>query len=376
MSVKERYVGLMSGTSMDAVDAVLVEFADARPHLLATFSNPLDASLRKRLLAIAHAPSTPLAQVAALHQEFGEYLGTSVLRLLESCGAVADEITAIGSHGQTILHHPQPPYPYTVQIGDPNRIAQLTGITTVADFRPRDMAAGGQGAPLAPAFHAACLHSADESRVVLNIGGMANITVLPANTSTPVTGFDTGPGNVLMDGWIQQCRHAAFDQNGAFAASGQVSHALLERLLADPYFALPPPKSTGREHFHAEWLQAALDAMGEEMPAPDVQSTLCELTAVTIADAILQQSNDTNRILVCGGGVHNLELMRRLRKRLAPRTVESSAAAGVDPDWMEAIAFAWLARRTLRGEPGNLPSVTGAREAVILGGIWRNPGRA
>jgi len=252
-----------------------------------------------------------------------------------------------------------------MQLGDASIIAERTGITTVADFRRRDVAAGGHGAPLVPAFHAAIFRDPNESRAILNIGGIANLTLLPI--SGPVRGFDTGPGNGLMDAWCLRQRGERYDRGGAFAASGRVDPQLLSRLLAEPWFALPPPKSTGRDQFHLDWLEAM--SSGLQLAPEDVQTTLCELTARTIADALHATQATTERLLVCGGGVHNTALMIRLAEALPELSVQSTAVLGVDPDFVEAMAFAWLARETLAGRPGNLPEVTGARGLRVLGAI-------
>ncbi|HMM25141.1 MAG TPA: anhydro-N-acetylmuramic acid kinase, partial [Pseudoxanthomonas mexicana] len=263
-------------------------------------------------------------------------------------------------------HRPQADPPFTWQLGDGNVIAERSGIDTVADFRRRDVAAGGQGAPLMPAFHAALLGSPQEDRAVLNLGGIANFTLLPVGGE--VRGFDTGPANALMDAWCERHTGRAYDADGAFAASGQVDAALLARLLAEPWFALPPPKSTGREHFHLEWLQAR---MGETALSPaDVQATLLDLTARTVADALQMTQPDTRRVLVCGGGVRNAALMARLAAYLPQAIVESTAMHGLEPDYVEAMGFAWLARETLAGRPGNLPAVTGASGRRILGTVF------
>ncbi|MEJ7747594.1 MAG: anhydro-N-acetylmuramic acid kinase, partial [Luteimonas sp.] len=271
-----------------------------------------------------------------------------------------------GSHGQTVRHRPDAQHPFTWQLGDGNVIAERTGITTVADFRRRDVAAGGHGAPLMPAFHAAMLHSPDEDRAVLNLGGIANFTLLPRVGD--VRGFDTGPANALLDAWCAQHSGQAFDAGGAFAASGRIDESLLARLLDNPWFALPPPKSTGREQFHLRWVQAQLgDA---RIGAADVQATLLELSAATVADALRATQSSTRRVLVCGGGVHNPLLLERIGARLPGVIVESTAAHGLDPDFVEAMGFAWLARETLAGRPGNLPSVTGATGSRVLGAVY------
>lgn len=362
----EFFLGLMSGTSLDGIDAALVRFENERPILEASHYHPFPAELRERLLALILSPRVAWDELGQLDAELGELFAACALTLLERCPQI--QATAIGSHGLTVRHQPAGAWPFTLQIGDPNRIAQLTGIATVADFRRRDMAAGGQGAPLAPAFHAAVFRSSAENRVVLNLGGIANITVLPADPAQPAVGFDTGPANGLLDCWTQRHRHQPYDADGAWAALGQVVPGLLQVLLDEPYFTLPPPKSTGKELFNPGWLDGKLRDFAAVAPV-DVQATLAELTACSVAEAIGRHAPDTGRILVCGGGAHNADLLGRLRARLG-RPVESSGKFGVEPDWVEAMAFAWLARQTLHGRPGNLKEVTGALAPVILGGIY------
>ncbi len=366
------YIGLMSGTSMDAVDAVLTEFSNGTPALRAHHSLPIPAELRTQLLAVSHDENTGIAQISELDVRMGRLFAEAARALLRECGMAARAIRAIGSHGQTIYHRPDGDHPTSVQIGDPNLIAELTGITTVADFRRRDIAAGGQGAPLVPAFHQAVFHAAGEDRVVANIGGIANITVLPRTADHAVRGFDTGPGNTLMDYWIKTQRGENMDEDGRWAATGQVHATWLETLLDDPYFTRHPPKSTGREYFHPLWLDHALARTHPGIAPADVQATLCELTAITLTRAVTEHAPATQRVLICGGGAHNKTLMTRLTALLAPRPVESTKLHGIAPDWVEGMAFAWLARQTLHGLPGNIPSVTGARRAVVLGGIYRS----
>lgn len=367
------YIGLMSGTSMDAVDAALVEFSGSRVLLKACHSLPLPAGLRNQLLKASHDDATTISRLADLDVALGRVFAGAVAALLKESGVAAADIRAVGSHGQTLYHRPQGDAPTTLQIADPNIIAEHSGITTVADFRRRDIAAGGEGAPLVPAFHNALFRSVSEDRAVLNIGGIANLTLLPRDRALPVRGFDSGPGNVLMDYWTDLHREAPFDRDGAWAAHGQVQRTLLEAMLNDAYFLRPPPKSTGRELFNPTWLTRMLQQVGAEAAPVDVQATLCELTAVSIARAVQQYASDAARILVCGGGVYNITLMSRLRTLLAPRSVESTEDHGIGPKWVEAMAFAWLARQTLLGLPGNLPAVTGARHPVVLGAIY--PGR-
>ena len=369
--MRDLFIGLMSGTSMDAIDAALVDFSGPHPQLIESRSTPLPAALRERLEALVHPDwRGTLAELGQLDAQLGEAFADAACRLLEQAELTASAVTAIGSHGQTVFHAPAGALGFSIQIGDPNRIAARTGITTVADFRRRDIAVGGQGAPLVPAFHRAVLQDPVKNRVILNLGGIANITCLPADPAGAVIGFDTGPGNTLLDAWIRRHRDQPFDADGAWAASGNTIPALLTRLLADPYFALPAPKSTGRELFHLHWLDTTLDPSWA--PA-DVQATLLELTAVSIAEAITRHCL-ADEVIVCGGGSRNTQLMARLSTLLPAAEVKPSDACGVPAQWMESMAFAWLARETLNGRAGNLPSVTGAQQAVVLGGIF--PGHA
>lgn len=367
------YIGLMSGTSADAIDAALVDTDPTPPRLLASHRHAVGAETRRRVHAVIDSPRVDRAELWRLDVRLGELFAEAALALLAEAGVESAAVAAIGSHGQTIYHGPDDDPPCTVQIADPNVIAERTGITTVADLRRRDLAAGGQGAPLASAFHDAVLRAPNARRVVLNIGGIANVTVLDVAGGAPATGFDTGPGNTLMDGWMRARRGEDMDADARFAASGRCDEALLERLCAEPYFALAPPKTTGRELFNMSWLERHLRELATPPAARDVQRTLCELSALTIARAIDAHAGGTDEVLVCGGGVHNPLLLERLAARLDGPPVRSTASAGVDPDWVEAMAFAWLAARTLAGLPGNLPSVTGARAPVILGGIY--PGK-
>ncbi|MFP3874877.1 MAG: anhydro-N-acetylmuramic acid kinase [Thiohalophilus sp.] len=362
------YIGLMSGTSLDGIDAALLDFS-AAPSLLAHHSQPLPDALRQQLYQLQSPGQDELTTVMRLDVELGRLFAKAVQALLKKTGLSANRIAGIGSHGQTLRHYPDGPNPSTLQIGDPNLIAELTGITTIADLRRRDMAAGGQGAPLVPAFHAALFRHSSRNRAILNIGGIANLTLLPATAKTPITGFDSGPGNGLMDAWIEQHQQQSYDRDGEWAASGHVHPGLLERLLHDPYFARTPPKSTGREYFNLSWLQAALEPFADLAPR-DVQATLCELSARSIAEALQATMQSVDEVLICGGGVHNRTLYQRLGELLTPARLASTAEAGLDPDWVEAAAFAWLARQTLAGQPGNLPSVTGASHPVVLGGIY------
>ncbi len=363
------YIGLMSGTSLDGIDAALVHFAEGTPPTLqASHHQPLPADLRAELEALTRPGEDELTRLCRADVLMGRELAAAVKALLAKTGIDRSAVRAIGSHGQTVRHLPAGDTPTTLQIGDPNIIAEQTGITTVADFRRRDMAAGGQGAPLVPAFHQAVFAQPGEARAVLNIGGIANLTLLPGD-DRPVIGFDTGPGNALMDAWIRHHLDQPCDAGGEWARRGRVDPELLGTLLDDPYFSTPPPKSTGRDHFHLAWardLQPGLDRLRPE----DVMATFLELTAVTIARALQATAPDTRLLLVCGGGVHNRHLMGRLQANLPGVTIASTHTAGVDPDWVEAMAFAWLARRALTGKPGNLPSVTGASHHVPLGAIY------
>jgi anhydro-N-acetylmuramic acid kinase len=362
------YLGLISGTSTDGIDAALVRFA---PRLQLVFGHtyPWEPALRARLVELGQATATiSLDEVGELDTRVGRAFARAAQQAIAASGVDAAQIRAIGSHGQTLRHRPHGEHPFTLQLGDPSTLAEVTGLTTVADFRRRDVAAGGHGAPLMPAFHAAMLRSPEEDRAVLNLGGIANLTLLPRNGE--VRGFDTGPANGLMDAWCLRHRGESFDRDGAFARSGRVDVALLDRLLDDAWLKLPPPKSTGRDQFHLPWLEKQL--RGGESPA-DVQATLLRFSARTIADALRATQPLSTRVIACGGGVHNGALLAAIAEELPDAVVESSAAHGLDPDFVEAMGFAWLARETLAGRPGNLPSVSGARGLRVLGGIY--PGR-
>lgn len=365
----ERYVGLISGTSTDGVDAVLVDLHGRSPRLLKALNHPYPEPLRARLESlITPGWQGTLKEIGHLHAALGAAFAEAATRLLEAAAVDPGSVRAIGSHGQTVCHAPQGAEAFSLQLGDPSRIAATTGITTVADFRSKDIALGGEGAPLVPAFHAATLQSPEENRVILNLGGIANLSLLPAGTTGPTGGFDTGPANTLMDGWIHRHREQTYDRDGAWAASGAVHPALLDSMLSDPYFATRPPKSTGREHFNATWLDRHLAKQAAIAPV-DVQATLLELTARSITDAIAVAETRPARVIACGGGTHNRALMERLAALLAPIPLETSGDHGIPADWMEAMAFAWLARQTLHHAPGNVPEVTGARHPAILGAI-------
>jgi anhydro-N-acetylmuramic acid kinase len=355
----------MSGTSLDGVDAVLTEFApDGTVRLLRTHYLPYPDSVRTRLLAL-NAPQPDELHLAALAaNELAHMYATAVMGLLDGEDAVS--VRAIGCHGQTLRHRPADGY--TLQIGNGALLAELTGIDVVADFRSRDVAAGGQGAPLVPAFHVHAFARPGVHRVIANIGGIANVTDLPA--TGPVRGWDTGPGNMLLDSWIQRHHGDRYDRGGAWAHSGKVDGHLLETLLDHDYLRQAPPKSAGREQFNLGWLDATLQKLGRMVSPVDVQATLVEFTATSLAEGIDRECPGAREVYVCGGGAHNVVLMQHLRTRLPGVKVETTGGLGIDPDWVEALAFAWLARQTVHRAPGNLPSVTGARGPRVLGAIY------
>jgi len=364
------YIGLMSGTSINGIDAVLIKFGDHCCQVIATQSHEYPDALRTALIEVTRKPEQcTVDTIGHLDNWVGESFRDATLKLIFKSKIDADQIIAIGSHGQTIRHQPRVERPFTLQIGDPNIIATGTGITTVADFRRRDLALGGEGAPLLPPFHHWLFSDNNTNRVILNIGGIANITILPAG-SDKVTGFDTGPGNILLDSWIQEIKKEKFDKDGNWAKSGKTVSKLLKLLLRDQYFTQPPPKSTGFEYFNLMWLRQALSDIGV-IERVDVQSTLCALTASSITDAIGLYAPDTKQLLICGGGIKNTELIRWITSALPFVEVYSTGEFGLEPNWVEAAAFAWLAKRCLDGEPSNLPSVTGADYTGILGGIYR-----
>ena len=363
----ERYIGLMTGTSLDNIDAALITF-DPTPHVLATHSEPLPDALRTELLALTRESRDELNRMMHCDRELGLLYSQAVQHLLASANTNAQTIRAIGSHGQTLRHSPDTTPAWTLQIGDPATLAVTTGIRVIADFRRQDIAAGGHGAPLAPGFHASVFQSGQEDRVILNLGGIANITVLPK--SGTATGFDTGPANSLLDLWTQQHQHKPFDTDGQWARSGEVDQALLTQWMdSTPWFRDPPPKSTGREVFGLDWLTSHIAATHKP---DDAQATLLELSARTIADAIKQHAPANSAVYACGGGTRNGYLMDRIQALLPGHALQTTAALGVDPEWVEAIAFAWLAKQRLHGLPGNLPSVTGASRALVLGAIYES----
>ncbi|OGO93816.1 MAG: anhydro-N-acetylmuramic acid kinase [Coxiella sp. RIFCSPHIGHO2_12_FULL_42_15] len=365
---KEIYIGLMSGTSLDAIDAALVEFLPQRKiNLLATHSQPIPPKLRAEILELCQPGSDSVHKLAKVDIALGNALAQSSMKLLERSHVPREKVVAIGSHGQTIRHVPDATPPFTIQIGDPNIIACVTNITTVGDFRRRDIALGGQAAPLAPAFHRYLFSHPNKNRFIVNIGGIANVTFLPSDSeNASIIGFDTGPGNTLLDNWCLKHKGVPFDNNGEWAASGKIIPSLLKKLLNDPYFHKKAPKSTGREYFNLHWLEKY------DLPfaAVDIQTTLAELTAVSIAEAILALKRAPTEVFVCGGGAFNLFLLDRIRANLINYRIDTTECVGLHPSWVEAVTFAWLARQTIHHQPGNLPSVTGARKATILGAIY------
>ena len=372
----ELYIGLMSGTSLDGVDGVLARWdASQQMHVQAYATTAFPPALRQELLALNSPQGTnELHRAALAGNAVSRAYAQVVQQLLERSSTPPAAVRAIGAHGQTVRHQPQlhDGTGYTLQLQNPALLAERTGITVVADLRSRDVAAGGQGAPLVPAFHQGVFARNDRATAVLNIGGIANLSVLPAVTQpcAPVIGFDCGPGNALMDWWCLQHTGAAYDDQGQWAAAGTLHPPLLQRLLAEPFLQLPPPKSTGRDLFNPAWLQTELRGMRAALSAQDVQATLTAFTARSCADAVLSHAHHCDSLRVCGGGALNTELMRQLQALLPQLRVQSTAARDLPPLQVEAAAFAWLARQCLQGLPGNLPSVTGAAGPRVLGAIY------
>ncbi len=367
-SSSEIYIGLMSGTSLDGIDIAIVDFAQHPPTLLHCDTTAYDQSLRQRIREITNSGTASLDSLGRLDVELGNTYADFVNQSLKAIKLNISQIRAIGNHGQTIRHSPNSDSPYTLQIGDPNIIAAKTGITTVGDFRRKDIALGGQGAPLAPAFHQFMFRSTSGNRAIINIGGIANITYLPANPESEVIGFDTGPGNTLSDYWINRHKGATWDENGNWAQSGNIIDGLLDTMLRkEPYFQQAVPKTTGTEYFGPEWL---LSRLVPDFADEDVQSTLVELTAITIARGIGQLPETPAECFICGGGVHNTYLISRLEQALPDCQILSTRQLGIDPDYVEAVAFAWLARQSMNRQAGNLPTVTQASAETLLGGIY------
>jgi anhydro-N-acetylmuramic acid kinase len=361
----------MSGTSLDGVDAVLADFSEGRPRVIGHGSAPLPSHLRSELLALNSATDNELHRAALAGNQLVRVYAEVTQRLLRQCGVAASAVRALGAHGQTVRHRPQEfdGTGYTLQLNQPALLAELCGIDVVADFRSRDVAAGGQGAPLVPPFHRAFFGQAGQALAVLNIGGISNITLLNPLAAHPMLGFDCGPGNALMDAWCQQHTGAPYDDGGRWAAQGTIHAGLLGRLQDDPYFAKAPPKSTGRDLFNGPWLSAKIAGMGA-LPPQDVQATLTELTAWACADSLRVAANPIETLVVCGGGALNATLMERLQAALPACRVVSSTKWGLPPLQVEATAFAWLARQAVERRTASLPSVTGAKGARILGAIY------
>lgn len=367
------FVGVMSGTSLDGIDVALIKFNDDESNtVIASHTYDFEPTLKNGLKALIEKQHCDFQTFGEIDITLGKAIASSVINLVKTTDIALSDIAAIGSHGQTIFHHPSSQHAFSLQVGNPNIIVELTGITTVADFRQRDMALSGQGAPLVPAFHKALFQDAIKNRVIVNIGGICNITVLPANNSQKIAGFDTGPGNVLLDTWFEQHQHAPYDHDGFWAATGTVNQDLLKHFLNDDYFRQAIPKSTGREYFNSTWLNKKLSSFRTTLTIlpQDVQATLTALTAQTIAHDIHQYAVNCDAVYVCGGGAHNSYLMRLLQQRHSNILVSTTEDLGLHPDWVEATAFAWLAKQTLANKTGNLPDVTGASRATILGGIY------
>ena len=363
-----RYVGVMSGTSVDGLDIAVVDMSTAVPRITESATVALPHELAVSILALNGPGDDEIDRAGACDAAFGEFIGRTVLACLETWRISPPDIRAIGCHGQTIRHRPDSTPPFTMQIGDPNRVAETTGIDTVADLRRRDMAAGGQGAPLAPLFHDVLFRDASRHRIVVNIGGIANATMLPA-ASDEILGFDTGPGNALLDAWSRHWRGEPYDRGGVWASQGAVAPKLMDALKDDEFVSRVPPKSTGKELYNLDYvlrLSAPYD-----YPSEDVQATLLEFTAWSIATAVERWGPGTGDVVVCGGGRRNYALMRRLAANLPNYGIFRSDDLDVDGDGLEAAAFAWFAHRTLSGQPSNVPAVTGAEGPRVLGAIYR-----
>ena len=368
MSNAHIYLGLMSGTSIDSIDVAAIEFVDDAPRLLGTHSHSIPEELKQQILNLCLPGSDSVQLYCETDSLLGELFADAALALMTALNIQAHQIIAIGSHGQTIRHAPPNPgrLAYSQQIGDPTIIAARTNCTVVADFRRADIALGGHGAPLVPAFNQTLFSDPENNRVIVNIGGIANITILAANGDC--SGYDTGPGNMLLDSWCQQQLGTAYDSNGDWGSGGTVNSKLLKQLKSQPFFALPAPKSTGREEFNQAWLE---DQLAEfDLPAQDVQATLMQLTADSIADQINNLGQSISDIFICGGGVHNGGLMQRLADAMPESKISPTSELGLDPNWVEACAFAWLAKRRIEKMPGNVPAVTGATRKAILGGVY------
>ena len=362
----EYFIGLMSGTSVDAIDAVLMDFSISNTHIVASYSQPISPQLRNDINTLIATRKLP-EKIESLDQQFSQASCDAIKELLKRAPITVNDVCAVGSHGQTVFHDPKGIPAVSIQIGDPQIIANLSAITTVGRFRQADIDAGGQGAPLACAYHAEVLQSSNEERVVLNLGGIANVTKLPNNLHEAIIGFDTGPANTLMDAWTQKHLNKPFDQDGNWAKSGKVNIDLLERMLDDSYFAASPPKSTGREHFNLDWIQHYLDSYGIPICPEDVQATLLAVTTHSIADCVEAWCPQSKEVLLCGGGSENKYFIGQLGKALENKSIQSTNTYGIPTKLMEAMAFAWLAKQNLDSKQGNIPSVTGADKPVTLG---------
>lgn len=369
--MNELYIGLMSGTSMDAINAALIDFSDSRTRMIGTYKKKLPDDLRNALSQLCQPGINEIERMSECDHKLGHLFADATLKLLTKYRVCHKQIRAIGSHGQTIRHRPLSAYPFSLQIGNPNIIAEKTGITTIADFRRRDIACGGEGAPLVVAFHEFVFGNQDRHRVILNLGGIANVTKLPAKNQGIILGFDTGPANALLDSWIKRHLQRNYDKNGVWSKSGICNLHLLKTLLNDSYFKKAPPKSTGREYFHLDWLQNYLNQFNSLAPQ-DVQATLLALTTHSVIQAIKKFCGKVDEIVLCGGGTKNLALVKQLTqlgKKVGFKVI-SSSALGLHPDWIEAAAFAWLAKQSLHRLPGNAMKATGAKHPAILGGIY------
>lgn len=362
------YIGVMSGTSLDGIDVAAVRI-DKQLSFIKAQCFTIPEKVRQDILELTQPTDNEIERLGRLDIKLGRLFADSINQFLQSAPFDTSQIAAVGCHGQTVRHRPEAGF--TLQIGDPNTIAEITKLTVTADFRRRDIAAGGQGAPLVPAFHNNVFRSADKNRIILNIGGMSNITLLPADNSKTVTGYDTGPGNILLDAWINKHCGASYDKAGEWADSGQVNHELLQQLLRLTFFTEAPPKSTGREQFHLDWLEQVIRSNHQRISAVDVQATLLELTAQSIADAVNAENVANLELYICGGGVHNNALTARLSSLVKHSYIGTTEELGLHPDWVEAAAFGWLAHQTIKKLSGNLPSVTGAAQERVLGGIYQ-----
>jgi anhydro-N-acetylmuramic acid kinase len=370
----EYFIGTLSGTSADGIDIVLVDFAGGRPEIVSARSAPIPSPIRHEIRELSLPTHNEIERLGRLDVRLGRLIAWSINDLLNESGVSSSQVIAIGSHGQTLRHRPEADPPFTVQVGDPNTVAALTGITTVADFRRRDMALGGQGAPLAPFFHHAFFRQPGTDRAILNIGGIANLTSLPSDPSVAICGFDTGPGNCLMDEWIQETFGSEYDEHGSWAARGTAVRSLVSSLMEDAYFDLPTPKSTGREHFNLAWLRGRADIA--ELAPEDVQASLLQLTVSTIAHAIEIHIPECREVLVCGGGAYNRHLMQGLSRCIKNRQLQSTATYGIPPEWVEGCAFAYLARARLQGDILLLSEVTGAKYDGSIGAVFAGDHRA